>query len=123
MQKVLTSKSLSITENQPGVNFINILQAAFARGNPESAKKINNMTVFFAPLGSAHVKVFLNHAHHFVRNLFTQQIWEEDGSEDEDVCPRRDARQPERVQDVGHGCAPPSGAGQDDDNDNEALKI
>jgi len=36
----------------PGVNFINILQAAFTRADPKSAKN----TVFFALLGSAHVK-------------------------------------------------------------------
>jgi len=36
----------------PGVNFINILRAAFVRPDPESAKKTDNLTVFFALLGS-----------------------------------------------------------------------
>jgi len=37
-----------------GVNFINVLWAAFARADPESAKKTDNFTVFFffALLGS-----------------------------------------------------------------------
>jgi hypothetical protein len=40
----------------PGVNFINILQAAFMRAGPESAKKTDNLNVFFAHSGSTHVK-------------------------------------------------------------------
>ncbi len=36
-----------------GVNFINILWAAFTLADPESAKKIDNLTNFFALLGSA----------------------------------------------------------------------
>jgi len=40
----------------PGVNCINVLQAAFTHADPESAKKIDNLTVFFALLGSAHAK-------------------------------------------------------------------
>jgi hypothetical protein len=39
-----------------GVNFINVLRAAFAPVEPKSAKKTNNLTVFFALLGSTHVK-------------------------------------------------------------------
>jgi hypothetical protein len=39
-----------------GVNFTNILQAAFALVDPKSVKKIENLTVVFMPLGSAHVK-------------------------------------------------------------------
>jgi hypothetical protein len=37
----------------PGINFINVLQAAFTRADPESLKKTDNLTVFFliwAPL-------------------------------------------------------------------------
>jgi len=39
-----------------GVNFINILQEAFTRTDPESKKKTDNLTVFFALSGSALVK-------------------------------------------------------------------
>ncbi len=38
------------------VNLTNILKAAFVCSDPESAKKIDNLTVFFALLGSAHAK-------------------------------------------------------------------
>jgi len=41
---------------QPGVNFINILRVAFACADPESSKKTENLTVFFALLGSAPLK-------------------------------------------------------------------
>ncbi len=39
-----------------GVNFINILQADFTRADPKSAKKIDNLTVFFTLLGSTSIK-------------------------------------------------------------------
>jgi len=39
-----------------GVNFINILRAAFARADPKIAIKIDNSTVFFALSGSERVK-------------------------------------------------------------------
>ncbi len=39
-----------------GVNFINVLPAAFRLADPESAKQIDNLTVFFALSGSARVK-------------------------------------------------------------------
>jgi len=40
-----------------GVNFTNILHAAFAHADPKSAKKkIDDLTVFFVLLGSAPVK-------------------------------------------------------------------
>jgi len=38
------------------VNFINILRAAFTRADPKSTKKTDDLTVFFALSGSAHVK-------------------------------------------------------------------
>ena len=38
------------------VNFTNILQAAFKRADPTSAKKTVKLSSFFALLGSAHVK-------------------------------------------------------------------
>ena len=41
---------------RPGVNFSNVLQAAFTRADPKSEKKQLNVTVFFALLGSAGVK-------------------------------------------------------------------
>jgi len=40
-----------------GVNFINILRAAFARKNPKSEKKSDNLTVFFALLGRKLMKL------------------------------------------------------------------
>jgi len=41
----------------PGVNFTNILGAAFMYADSKSAKNTDGLTVFFAPLGSAHVNV------------------------------------------------------------------
>ncbi len=38
------------------VNFINVLQAAFTLTDPKSAKKTDNLTVFFALLGSSGAK-------------------------------------------------------------------
>jgi len=40
----------------PGVNFTNILCKAFTRADPQSAKKIDNLTEFLALLGSAFIK-------------------------------------------------------------------
>jgi len=40
----------------PGVNFTNILCAAFTRADPKSTKKTDDFTVFFVLLGSARVK-------------------------------------------------------------------
>jgi len=40
----------------PWVNFINVLQAAFTHADSKSTKKTDNLTVFLALLGSAHVK-------------------------------------------------------------------
>ncbi len=39
-----------------GVNFINILLVAIGHADPKSAKKTDNLTVFFALLGSAPVR-------------------------------------------------------------------
>ncbi len=39
-----------------GVNFTNVLQSAFAHADPESAKKTDNLTVFFSLLGSGRAK-------------------------------------------------------------------
>jgi hypothetical protein len=41
---------------QTGVNFVNVLRAAFACADPESAKKTDNLTSFFALKGSVCVK-------------------------------------------------------------------
>jgi hypothetical protein len=38
------------------VSFINVLQAAFTLEDPKSAKKTDNLAVFFALLGSARKK-------------------------------------------------------------------
>ena len=40
----------------PGVNFNNILQAAFRRADPKSAKKTVKLSSFVALLGTARVK-------------------------------------------------------------------
>ena len=40
----------------PGVNFTNALRAAFTRADPKSTKKLLNLMVFFALLGTARVK-------------------------------------------------------------------
>jgi len=45
----------SLIKSTPGVNFTNIV-SAFMLGDPESVKKIDNLTVFFTRLGSACVK-------------------------------------------------------------------
>ena len=50
---------MSMSANDPtnsGVNFTNVLQAAFALVDPKSAKKLLNLTVFFALLGFERVK-------------------------------------------------------------------
>ena len=39
-----------------GVDFTNVLQAAFTHADPKSAKKLLYLTVFFALLGSVQVK-------------------------------------------------------------------
>ncbi len=44
---------------RPGVNFINVLQAPFERKDPESTKKADSMTVFFALLRSARLNTAL----------------------------------------------------------------
>ena len=41
---------------RPGVNFTNVIRAAFTRADPKSAKKLLKLTVFFVLLGSARVK-------------------------------------------------------------------
>ena len=41
---------------KPGVNFTNVLRAAYTQADPKSAIKLINLTVFFALLGSTRVK-------------------------------------------------------------------
>jgi hypothetical protein len=48
----------------PGVNFTNILRAAFTQEDSKSAKDIDVLTVFFAILRSASVKVVRKHFVH-----------------------------------------------------------
>jgi hypothetical protein len=44
------------SQGDPGVNFTNVLRAAFTREDPKSAKKLLNLIVFLALLGSVPVK-------------------------------------------------------------------
>ncbi len=53
----MSSGSLADFQNSPGLNFNKILQAAFTPADPKSAKKTDDLTVFFALLGSAHIEV------------------------------------------------------------------
>jgi len=63
------------------VNFINILQAAFTRTDPNSAKKTDNLTAFFVHLGSARVKAAhrtlmkLTPGFHFCDASFSNYNW------------------------------------------------
>jgi len=41
---------------RPGVNFINVLKAAFTLADPKSTKKTDGLTVCFALLGSVLIK-------------------------------------------------------------------
>jgi len=50
------NRSASVALGPTGANFINVLQAGFIRANPESAKKTDDLTVFFVLLGSVSVK-------------------------------------------------------------------
>ena len=47
---------LGLMKSTPGVNFTNVLRAAFTRADLKSAIKLLNLTVFFAILGSTCVK-------------------------------------------------------------------
>jgi len=49
-------REYTIPASKSGVNFINVLIAAYTRADPESAKKTDNLTVFFALSGSACIK-------------------------------------------------------------------
>ena len=50
---LLRKKSLFVSS---GVNFTDVLQAAFTCADPKSTTKLLNLTVFFGRLGSAGVK-------------------------------------------------------------------
>ena len=50
------SAAAALGDGWQGVNFTNVLWAAFTPADPKSAKKLLNLTVFFALLGSACVK-------------------------------------------------------------------
>ena len=52
---------------QPRVNFTNILQAAFTRTDPKSAKKDSQVTQLFVLLGSALVKAAHKHVGKFTQ--------------------------------------------------------
>ena len=45
-----------LPEIRSGVNFTNVLQAAFTLADPKSAIKLLNLSVFFALLGSGRIK-------------------------------------------------------------------
>ena len=47
---------MCVKTGSAGVNFTNVLRAASTRADPESAKKLIDLTVFFALLGSVCVK-------------------------------------------------------------------
>ena len=47
--------------SKSGVNFTNVLQAAFTCPDPKSAKKDSQVKQLFALLGSAHVKSARKH--------------------------------------------------------------
>ncbi len=51
---ILTS-AIERLQSRPAVNFINVLCTAFTLIDPESVKKIDNLTVLFTLLGSARV--------------------------------------------------------------------
>jgi len=53
---LLNHRYHTIPYQTTGGNFINVLQAAFVCADPKSAKKIDNLTVFFTLLGSTPVK-------------------------------------------------------------------
>ena len=58
MNRVVVSvnKALRKVHLKPGVNFINVLRAAFTLADPESTKKTVKLCSFFPLLGSAGVK-------------------------------------------------------------------
>jgi hypothetical protein len=54
---MLDHQRLKAEGSSPGVNVINILSGPFTNADTKSAKKTDGLTVFFALLGSVHVKV------------------------------------------------------------------
>ncbi len=56
-----------IMKSTPGVDFINVLQAAFAHANPKSTKKTDGLTAFFMLWVSAGAKA----AHKMLMKLTT----------------------------------------------------
>ena len=68
--------SFAFSKFSLGVNFTNVLRAAFTLTDPKSAKKLLNLTVFFALLGSTIAKAahrtlvkLTPHLHSFRRSL------------------------------------------------------
>jgi hypothetical protein len=53
-EKIVIGKQMKL--DTTGVNFTNVLSAAFTHSDPKSAKKTVKLSVFFAHSGSAHVK-------------------------------------------------------------------
>jgi hypothetical protein len=56
LEKCITEELLASMHLRLGVNFINVLQAAFAQADPKRAKKTDNLTVFYVLSGSAGTK-------------------------------------------------------------------
>jgi len=52
---LLFATSLSLSPS-PWIDFIKVLRAAFMHTDPKSTKKTDGLTIFFALLGSAHIK-------------------------------------------------------------------
>ncbi len=55
------ARKMLVKLTTPWVNFINILQAAFAQADLKSAKKFGNLSVFFGLFGSAAEKLHVEH--------------------------------------------------------------
>jgi len=58
----------------PGVNFINVLHTTFTLVDPESVKKIDNLTVFFMLLGSARER-WWNWAQESISSTFYARVF------------------------------------------------
>jgi len=61
----------ALTSTTTGVDFTNILQTDFTSADPKSTKKTTGLNVFFALLGSAHIKA----AHKMLVKLTTGKMW------------------------------------------------
>jgi len=60
-----------------GVDFTNIVHAAFMLTDPKSAKKTNSLTVFFALLGSARIKTYRKMLEKLTPGVFVTSLKED----------------------------------------------